>query len=131
MPQVLCLTESTTLAAIVRRAAGSRGDTVAMLSNRHLTDATRQTIRQIAPDIIVIELNTGLDNLPLYLFLRSDDALANARIVVLWPQIELDPQVYMLEADGYLCHPLTADRVRGLLDTVRLPERQLRFQRAS
>ena len=111
MARIVCFTDNTTVARVVQHELTDRQHALHFLSSSRLTDDLRQSVRRLAPDVILLELSQTIDNPHLYFFLRSDKATRNTPIIILSSGARLAQQAAMLGADGYLQRPLSAPQV--------------------
>jgi len=115
MARIICFTDNAAVAHVIQQGLVDRQHTLHVLSASRLTEDLRQTVRRLAPDIILLELAQTIDNPHLYFFLRSDQATRNIPIIVLSSGARLAHQAAMLGADGYLQRPYLADQLSSVV----------------
>lgn len=111
MARIVCFSDSAALVRAVRLGLSGREHAIYPLPCSRLTDDLRRTVRQLAPDVILLELSHALDNPHLFIFLRADAATRNVPIVVLSPSPQTDLYAGALGADAFLCSPFTAEQI--------------------
>jgi CheY-like chemotaxis protein len=111
MALVACLADTPAVANQIKMTAEELGHEVQSLCASCLDRATRQWLRALNPDVIVLELARALDNLHLYFFLRSDAELRRTPVFLASNGRNLSEQAAMLEADGYLSSPFDLRRL--------------------
>jgi CheY-like chemotaxis protein len=116
MALVACLADTPVLAKQIRTKAEELGHEVESLCASCLDRATRQWLRALNPDVIVLELSRALDNLHFYFFLRSDSELRHTPVILAANGRNLSEQATMLEADGYLNGPFDLGSLGGYLE---------------
>jgi CheY-like chemotaxis protein len=115
MARIVCFTDNTAVARVVQQELTDQQHALHFLSSSRLTDDLRQSVRRLAPDVILLELSQTLDNPHLYFFLRSDKATRNTPIIVLSSGTRLAQQAAMLGADGYLQRPFLAEQLSSMV----------------
>ena len=115
MARIVCFTDNTAVARVVQHELTDRHHALHFLSSSRLTDDLRQSVRRLAPDVILLELSQTIDNPHLYFFLRSDKATRNTPIIVLSSGTRLAQQAAMLGADGYLQRPFLAEQLSSMV----------------
>jgi CheY-like chemotaxis protein len=115
MARIVCFTDNTAVARVVQHGLTDRQHTIHFLSASRLTEDLRQSVRRLAPDVILLELSQTIDNPHLYFFLRSDTATRNIPIIILSSGARLAQQAAMLGADGYLQRPFLADQLSSMV----------------
>jgi CheY-like chemotaxis protein len=115
MARIICFTDNTTVARVVQHELTDRQHALHFLSASKLTDDLRQSVRRLAPDVILLELSQTIDNPHLFFFLRSDKATRNTPIIVLSSGTHLAQQAAMLGADGYLQRPFLAEQLSSMV----------------
>ena len=115
MARIVCFTDNTVVARVVQQELTDRQHALHFLSASELTDELRQSVRRLAPDVILLELSQTIDNPHLYFFLRSDKATRNTPIIVLSSGARLAQQAAMLGADGYLQRPFLAEQLSSMV----------------
>ena len=115
MARIVCFTDNTVVARVVQQELTDRQHALHFLSASQLTDELRQSVRRLAPDVILLELSQTIDNPHLYFFLRSDKATRNTPIIVLSSGARLAQQAAMLGADGYLQRPFLAEQLSSMV----------------
>jgi CheY-like chemotaxis protein len=115
MARIVCFTDNTSVASVVQHELTDRQHALHFLSASRLTDDLRQSVRRLAPDVILLELSQTIDNPHLYFFLRSDKATRNTPIIVLSSGTRLAQQAAMLGADGYLQRPFLAEQLSSMV----------------
>ncbi|HWQ15511.1 MAG TPA: response regulator [Roseiflexaceae bacterium] len=115
MARIVCFSDSAALVRAVRLGLSGREHAIFPLPGSRLTDDLRRTVRQLAPDIVLLELSQTLDNPHLFIFLRADEATRNVPVIVLASSPQLDLYATALGADGFLSSTFTPDElVRAL-----------------
>jgi len=122
MARIVCFTDNTAVARTVQQSLTDRQDTLHFLTASRLTDDLRQSVRRLAPDVILLELSQTIDNPHLYFFLRSDQATRHIPVIVLSSGGRLAQQAAMLGADGYLQRPFLADQLMRMVATHLAPQ---------
>ena len=115
MARIVCFTDNTAVARVVQHELTDRQHALHFLSASRLTDDLRQSVRRLAPDVILLELSQTIDNPHLYFFLRSDKATRNTPIIVLSSGARRAQQAAMLGADGYLQRPFLAEQLSSMV----------------
>jgi CheY-like chemotaxis protein len=115
MARIVCFTDNTAVARVVQQELTDQQHALHFLSSSRLTDDLRQSVRRLAPDVILLELSQTIDNPHLYFFLRSDKATRNTPIIVLSSGTRLAQQAAMLGADGYLQRPFLAEQLSSMV----------------
>ena len=115
MARIVCFTDNAAVARVIQQGLAERQHLVDFMSASRLTEDLRQTVRRLAPDVILLELSQTIDNPHLYFFLRSDQATRNTPIILLSSGTRLAQQAAMLGADGYLQRPFLADQLSSVV----------------
>ena len=110
MSSIVCFTDSSAVTHATQHLLS--GHELHVLSASRLTDAVRQLVGQIAPDVILLELSASMDNAHLYFFLRADRTTRNIPVILVSPSEFVEQQAAILEADGYLRRTALHDQLR-------------------
>lgn len=116
MAQVICFYHTAALAHLVRTSLADSGYELTLLPAAQLDQHVRSLVLQQRPAIALLELDLALDSAHLLFFLRSDQATRRVPIVLLSTSARLDHHAAVLEANGHLRMPFSADQ---LLQTIR------------
>lgn len=116
MARIACFSDSATLVRETRLGVGDREHAIYPLPSSQLTDDLRRTVRQLAPDIALLELTHALDNPHLFIFLRADAATRDIPIVVISSSEQLELYAAALGADAYLRSPFTPEQLAQVLE---------------
>lgn len=114
MARIVCFSDSSALVRTVRHGLSGRDHALFPLPGSQLSDSLRRTVRQLAPDVVLLELTSTLDNPFLLFFLRSDAATRDVPVIVVAPDGELAPYADALGADGFLSDLRPESLVRAL-----------------
>ncbi len=106
MSRVVCLSDTVSLVRLVREEVTVGGHLLFPFPGSQLNDALRQAVRQAAPDVVLFELTSTLDNPHIYFFLRADKAMWRVPVIFLSSRPDLELLATALGADGYLLLPL-------------------------
>ena len=114
MARIICFADNATIVSAVQQGLGEGSHTIHLLSASRLTSELRQTVQQIAPEIILLELSHATDNPHLYFFLRADCVTRNTPIILVSAASKrLAHQAEILGADGYIERPLAGEQLRS------------------
>ena len=102
MARIVCFSDSPALVRTVRHGLTGRDHALFPLPGSQLSDSLRRTVRQLAPDVVLLELTSTLDNPFLFFFLRSDAATRDVPVIVVTADGDLAPYADALGADGFL-----------------------------
>lgn len=113
MARIICFADNAAVVNAVQQGLGEGNHTIHLLSASQLTSSLRQTVQNIAPDIILLELSHATDNPHLYFFLRADNVTRNTPIILVSTAGKpLAQQAELLGADGYIERPLATEQLR-------------------
>jgi two-component SAPR family response regulator len=113
MARIICFADNAAVVNAVQQGLGEGNHTIHLLSASQLTSSLRQTVQNIAPDIILLELSHATDNPHLYFFLRADNVTRNTPIILVSTAGKpLAQQAEILGADGYIERPLATEQLR-------------------
>lgn len=113
MARIICFADNAAVVNAVQQGLGEGNHTIHLLSASQLTSSLRQTVQNIAPDIILLELSHATDNPHLYFFLRADSVTRNTPIILVSTAGKpLAQQAEILGADGYIERPLATEQLR-------------------
>ncbi len=113
MARIICFADNAAVVNAVQQGLGEGSHTIHLLSASQLTSSLRQTVQNIAPDIILLELSHATDNPHLYFFLRADNVTRNTPIILVSTAGKpLAQQAEILGADGYIERPLATEQLR-------------------
>jgi len=115
MARIICFTDNAAIARVIQQGLADRQHVLQFLSASRLTETLRQSVRRVAPDVILLELSQTIDNPHLFFFLRSDQATRKIPIILLSSGARLAQQAAMLGADGYLQRPFLADQLSSMV----------------
>lgn len=115
MARIVCFTDNAAIIHTVQQGLRDRQHSLHFLAASQLTSELRQTVQQLAPDVILLELSQTLDNPHLFFFLRSDQLTRHIPIILLSSGARLSHQAAMLGADGYLQRPFAADQISSMV----------------
>ncbi|MEN9937881.1 MAG: hypothetical protein RLZZ387_4460 [Chloroflexota bacterium] len=102
MARIVCFIDSAALVGAVRHGLSGREHALFPLPSSRLTDDLRRTVRQLSPDLFLLELTHALDNPHLFIFLRADAATRDVPVVVLAAGQKLALYAEALGADDFL-----------------------------
>jgi ActR/RegA family two-component response regulator len=111
MGRIVYLAEDKTLASAVWQALSRVGSQISVLPAAYLSDTLRDTIRQLEPDLFLLDLASGLSNTPMFFFLRADSATRTIPICVLGYGPLAAQHAAALGADGFVRLPASADEI--------------------
>jgi CheY-like chemotaxis protein len=115
MARIVCFADSAALARAVRHELTDREHAIHSLPASRLTEDLRHTVRQLAPDLVLLELNRAPDNPHLFFFLRADQATRTVPIVMLAPAPHMHFHAAALGADGFLTTDFAPNDLRRLV----------------
>jgi CheY-like chemotaxis protein len=102
MARIVCFTDSAALVRAVRLGLADREHAIHPLPASLLTDDLRRTVRQLTPDLVLLELTRSADNPHLFFFLRSDEATRSVPVVMLAPNAHMEFHASALGAEAFL-----------------------------
>jgi CheY-like chemotaxis protein len=111
MGQVICFYHSAALAHLVRTSLAGSGYELTLLPAAQLNQHVRALVLQQRPAIALLELDLTLDSAHLLFFLRADQGTRRVPIVLLSTSARLDYHAAVLEADGHLRMPFSAEQL--------------------
>ena len=82
-----------------------------------LDQALREDVQSFCPDLVLLELNQAVDNMPLFFFLSVEAAIRHAPIVFISAELSIHQQALMFNADGALHYPFSIDQLWEILTT--------------
>lgn len=115
MARIVCFSDDVAFLRIMQQELGDNEHEVCLLPASHLSHEVRDLVRQLSPDVIVLEINRATDNPHLYFFLRSDDTTRSTPIILLSSGAQVEQQARLLGADGFLLRSAGAEQIRMAL----------------
>jgi CheY-like chemotaxis protein len=113
MARIICFSDSAAVIHAVEQGLDDAEHSIHMMSASRLTDELRETVQQLSPDVILLELSHAIDNPHLYFFLRADCSTRNTPIILVSAGQRLAQQAEILGADGYLQRPFASEQLLG------------------
>lgn len=105
MARILCFSDTTSVAFALQQGREERNDDVHVLSASRLSDQTRERVRQLNPDVIIMEVTRALDNPHIFFFLRSDQSTRMTPIILVSTTGQLALHAEIFQADSYVENP--------------------------
>jgi CheY-like chemotaxis protein len=116
MARIACFADSATLFGCVQHGLSGSDHELFHHSSSRLSIEIRQSIRQLAPDLILMELTPRLDNPHLYFFLRSDAVTRHIPVIMMSSSSHVALHAVALGADGFLHAPFSGEQIGQVLD---------------
>lgn len=110
MARIACFIDDTDIAYAVQHQLYGSGHEWCFFSASCLTNAIRTRVQAFAPDCVLLELTPITDNAHLFFFLRADMTTRESPVVFLSESANIEQQMLMLDADGSMHHPFSADQ---------------------
>jgi DNA-binding response OmpR family regulator len=107
MMQLICFSEDRTLAAELHTSLHHHSPAITVFPASALSEAVRQQVQRISPDMIVLELTSGLGNAYMLFYLRAEQATRATPILVLTDETTTAHYASILGADAVLMLPTT------------------------
>lgn len=111
MMQFICFTEDRSLAAELQISLHHHSPAITMFTAAALSEDVRQQVRQIAPDLILLELTSGLANAHMLFYLRSEQVTRATPIIALTSDATTAHYAPILGADAVMMLPASAAQV--------------------
>jgi CheY-like chemotaxis protein len=116
MARIVCFTDDPIVAQTVRQQLAGSDHDVLFLSASRLCDDVRSAVRSLAPDLILMELTSHLDNPHLYIFLRSDTVTRETPVLLLSNSARSQHLATILEANGVLLRPMLGEQLHRAVE---------------
>jgi DNA-binding response OmpR family regulator len=117
MARIVYFSDDAALASVVQQRLSNGEHEIYILPASKLTSDLREIVRRIAPMLILMDMMASFDNIPMFLFLRSDYATRATPVIMLANSMRYEQDAAMLGADGFVSRPALAEE---LLPTVQL-----------
>lgn len=115
MMQLICFSEDRTLAAELHASLHHHSPAIAVFTASALSQAVRQQVQRISPDMIVLELTSGLGNAHMLFYLRAEQATRSTPILVLTDESTTAHYATILGADAVLMLPTTTGQIGQMI----------------
>lgn len=115
MARIACFTDCDHIAATLQSALQYSAHELYVFPASRLDHALRRDVQSFCPDLVLLELNQSLDNAHLFFFLSVEAAIRHAPIVFMSADMNIRQHALMLNADGALHYPFSADQLWDML----------------
>lgn len=114
MARIISFADTSTLKDWIARSIGREHRHLALPASQ-LTNTIRAAIRDFAPDIVLLELNSTINNAYLYFFLRADQATSDTPIILVSDSTSTDLYTHVFDAEGGVQRLFNAHQIADII----------------